>query len=259
MKLPLYQLDAFASARFRGNPAAVCPLPGWIDEAAMQAIAAENNLAETAFLVGENGRYQIRWFTPVKEVALCGHATLASARVIFDRLSPGLEEVRFDSQSGELRVTRAGELLALDFPSLPGTRCEPPEGMVAALGREPREVLRARNLMAVYASEDEVRGLRPDFDGIANLDAFGVIVTAPGRDVDFVSRYFAPGAGVPEDPATGSAHCTLVPYWAARLGRAKLKGLQVSTRVGEFFCEHLGERVKIAGRVFPYLEGTIEV
>jgi predicted PhzF superfamily epimerase YddE/YHI9 len=259
VKLPLYQLDAFASARFRGNPAAVCPLSQWLDEATMQAIAAENNLSETAFFVAADGGYHIRWFTPVQEVDLCGHATLASARVIFDRLAPELEEVRFTSRSGELRVDRDGDLLALDFPAWPASPGPIPEGFEAAMGRAPREVLRARNLLAVYGSEDEVRGLAPDFERLKRLDAFGVIATAPGSDADYVSRYFAPGAGVPEDPATGSSHCTLIPYWAARLGRNRLRARQVSARGGEFSCELRGDRVRIAGRVVPYLEGTIEV
>jgi predicted PhzF superfamily epimerase YddE/YHI9 len=259
MKLPLYQLDAFAADRFRGNPAAVCPLEEWLDDATLQAIAAENNLAETAFFVGRDGSYHIRWFTPTTEMPLCGHATLASARVIFDRLAPARGEVQFQSRSGELRVARDGELLALDFPALPGTPCSVPDGFAAAMSLAPRELLCARNLLAVYGSEEEVRGLKPDFDAEKRLDAIGVIATAPGSDVDYVSRYFAPGAGVPEDPATGSAQCTLVPYWAARLGRTRLRSRQVSARVGEFSCELRGDRVKIAGRVVPYLEGTIEV
>ena len=263
MKLPIYQVDAFAGEVFRGNPAAICPLDAWLPEATMQSIAAENNLAETAFFVprpaGAAGEYDLRWFTPETEVDLCGHATLASAFVLFRSADRTRDAVTFHTRSGPLTVRRDGEGLAMDFPSRPPVACEAAAGLAEALGRPPREVLKSRDLMAVYDTEDEVRGLAPSFDGIRALGVFGVIATAPGRDVDFVSRFFAPLMGVPEDPATGSAHCTLTPYWAKRLGKSRLRARQISTRVGELWCEDLGERVKISGHAVQYLEGTIEV
>lgn len=259
MKIALYQVVAFTSRVFAGNPAAVCPLEAWLPETTMQAIAAENNLSETAFFVGRGGEYAIRWFTPATEVDLCGHATLASAHVILSVLEPGLPAVRFSSQGGPLRVLRQAELLALDFPSRAPVPCAPPPELAAALGRAPREAWQARDLMAVYDSEDDVRSLRPDMARVAALATFAVIATAPGSDCDFVSRFFAPSKGVPEDSVTGSAHCTLVPYWAKRLGRSSLRARQVSPRGGELLCEDRGERVLIAGRAVTYLTGTIEV
>jgi len=266
MKLPIYQIDAFANAVFAGNPAAVCPLERWLPDETMQSIAAENNLAETAFLVpradgaGPGTRdYDLRWFTPEAEVDLCGHATLASGHVVFTTLEPGRGSVTFHSKSGPLTVRREGELLAMDFPSRPGVRCDPPPGLVEALGRSPDEVWKARDLMAVFDGEHAVRGLSPSFPGIRALGVFGVIVTAPGSQVDFVSRFFAPLMGIPEDPVTGSAHCTLVPYWAARLGKSRLTARQVSARGGELRCEDLGARVSMAGRAVQYLEGRIEI
>lgn len=259
MKIPIYQVDAFTSRVFSGNPAAVCPLEAWLPDPTLQAIAAENNLSETAYLVGRGGEYAIRWFTPATEVDLCGHATLASAHVVFSRLETGLAELHFSSRSGPLSVTRDGDLLSLDFPARPPAPCPAPAGLAEALGQPPRQVLAARDLMAVYDDEGVVRGLRPDMGRIAALDTFAVIVTAPGRDCDFVSRFFAPAKGVPEDPVTGSAHCALIPYWSRRLGKARLHARQVSARGGELYCELRGDRVAIAGRAAPYLEGTIEV
>jgi PhzF family phenazine biosynthesis protein len=259
MKIPMYQVDAFTSRPFGGNPAAVCPLQAWLDDRTMQAIATENNLSETAFLVGGGGRYDLRWFTPLVEVNLCGHATLASAFVIFEHLEPSLEAVTFRSQSGELRVTRSGGRLTLDFPAWPPARCEEPEAVARALGAAPREVWASQDYMAVYDSEDEVRRLEPAMERVAALDRFALIATAPGRTADFVSRFFAPRQGVPEDPVTGRAHCTLVPYWARRLGRPQLHALQLSRRGGELFCEDRGDRVAIGGHAVQFLEGTIEV
>lgn len=259
MKIPIYQVDAFTATTFGGNPAAVCPLPEWIDEKLMQSIAAENNLAETAFFVPKNGGYEIRWFTPSTEVDLCGHATLASAFVIFEKVKPGLDRVDFASKSGPLHVSRRDGRIALDFPARPAKPCDAPNGLVRALGAMPAELLLAQSYLAVFPSEKDVRNLSPDFAGIAALDAFGVIVTAPGSDVDFVSRFFAPKQGIPEDPVTGGAHCTLVPYWSERLGKTKLRARQVSKRVGELWLEHAGDRVLIAGDAAPYLEGTIVV
>jgi len=260
MKLRLFQVDAFASRAFAGNPAAVVPLESWLEDATLQAIAAENNLSETAFFVPEGDGFEIRWMTPSDEVDLCGHATLASAWVLFNVLEPSRGAVSFRSKSGPLGVTADGDKLALDFPSRPP---EPAAGSLPAvadaLGAPPRAVLAARDYLAVFADEDEVRALRPDMARTAALDRMAVIATAPGRDCDFVSRFFAPAVGIPEDPVTGSAHSTLVPYWAARLGRQRLFARQVSARGGELWCEDRGGRVSIAGRAVLYLEGTVTI
>ena len=257
MKIPLFQVDAFTAELFKGNPAAVCPLPEWLPDPLLQSIAAENNLSETAFFVRRGSRYELRWFTPAVEVDLCGHATLASAFVIFQRQEPDAEEAVFDTRSGELRVRRQGELLAMDFPARPPSPCAEPPGLAEALGASPREVWRSRDLLAVFDSEAAVRELAPKFDLLRRLDTFAVIVTAPGEQVDFVSRFFAPRAGVDEDPVTGSAHCTLVPYWAGRLAKSELHARQVSHRGGELWCEDHGARVTIKGRCVLYLEGHI--
>ncbi|MBS0336711.1 MAG: PhzF family phenazine biosynthesis protein [Proteobacteria bacterium] len=257
MKLPFYQVDAFTNRVFGGNPAGVCPLDSWLDYDVMQAIAAENNLAETAFFVAGPDRYHLRWFTPTTEVDLCGHATLASAWVLFEQLGIKGSEVSFDTRSGVLTVRKSGDLLSMDFPSRPGAPATAPAGLEAGLGINATEVLKARDYMVVFDSEEEVRAIRPDFAELVKVDTWGIIATAPGKDSDFVSRFFAPGHGVPEDPVTGSSHCTLIPYWAKRLGRSKLKAHQVSARGGELFCEDLGARVSIAGRAALYLEGSI--
>jgi predicted PhzF superfamily epimerase YddE/YHI9 len=259
MRLPIYQVDAFASEVFRGNPAAVCPLDRWLATERMQAIAAENNLSETAFFVPGRDGYDLRWFTPTLEVDLCGHATLASAYVVFDRLLPDARTVRFSTRSGMLEVSRDADLLVLDFPTLPAAPCVAPKALIDGLGVRPREVLRAKNYLAVFDSEHEVRALKPDMGLIAGLEPYALIVTAPGADADFVSRFFAPGHGVPEDPVTGSAHCTLVPYWAKRVGKSDLYARQVSARGGELFCADKGSRVAIGGRAVLYLEGAIYV
>jgi PhzF family phenazine biosynthesis protein len=260
MKLRLFQVDAFASRVFAGNPAAVVPLDSWLDDATLQAIAAENNLAETAFFVPEGDDFRIRWLTPAAEVDLCGHATLASAWVVFNVLEPGRSAVRFRSKSGPLGVSAEGDRLALDFPSRPPAAADGSFAAVAAaLGARPQAVLAARDYLALFADEAEVRALRPDMARTAALDRMAVIATAPGDDCDFVSRFFAPAVGVPEDPVTGSAHATLVPYWSTRLGRRRLFARQVSARGGELWCEDRGERVSIAGRAVPYLEGTLTI
>lgn len=260
-ELPLYQVDAFARRVFEGNPAAVVPLEDLLPDGVLQSIAAENNLAETAFFIRSGGEYKLRWFTPETEVDLCGHATLASAFVIFEFLEPDSASVVFDTCSGRLTVERRGALLAMDFPSRPPEFVEPCPGLAEALGGEPKEIWASRDYMVVYPSEDEVRALRPDFRRLAEADRFAVIATAPAQTqgYDFVSRFFAPAAGVPEDPVTGSAHCTLVPYWAQRLGKRKLRARQVSRRGGELECEWKGDRVEIAGRAVLYLKGTITV
>jgi len=260
MKLRLYQIDAFASRVFAGNPAAVVPLDAWIDDATLQGIATENNLAETAFLVGGQGEYEIRWMTPAAEVDLCGHATLASAWVVFNVLEPNRTEVAFRSKSGPLGVVAEGDRLALDFPSRPPRPSDAhAESLGEALGCAPALALSSRDLMAVYEREEDVRSLVPDMRKVAAFDVTGVMATAPGNECDFVSRFFAPAFGIPEDPVTGSAHCTLVPYWAMRLGKTTLRARQISPRGGELFCELRGDRVAIAGRAVKYLQGTIEV
>jgi predicted PhzF superfamily epimerase YddE/YHI9 len=257
MKLPLYQVDAFTGDIFHGNPAAVCPLDEWLDDAVLQAIAAENNLSETAFFVPLGENYRLRWFTPVSEVDLCGHATLASAFVVFTHLDSGREEVVFETRSGPLGVVRAGDALSMDFPVLRASPCAPPGDLIVGLGAEPRAVLAADDYMAVFDDESAVRALHPEMEPLRRLDRRGVIATAPGDSADFVSRFFAPKAGIPEDPVTGSAHCTLVPYWSARLGRRALHARQVSMRGGEIECEDRGERVKLTGKAVQYFEGTI--
>ena len=259
MKIPIYQVDAFASKLFAGNPAAVCPLESWPDGRTMQSIAAENNLAETAFFVRKGDTYELRWFTPALEVDLCGHATLASAFVVFEYLDRAAESVRFQTLSGELVVRRRDDLLVLDFPSRPPKQCGPDAALAAALGAPPNELWESRDYMAVYEKEDDVLALAPNMRALAAVGHFAVIVTAPGRTADFVSRFFAPGSGIDEDPVTGSAHCTLVPYWAKRLGKDDLYALQVSARGGELFCGDRGARVEIAGRAVAYLEGIIKV
>jgi PhzF family phenazine biosynthesis protein len=261
MRNPLYQVDAFADGAFTGNPAAVCPLDAWLPDDLMQSIAAENNLSETAFFVPEGEGYRLRWFTPTTEVDLCGHATLASGFVVFRWLRPGLGSVTFQTQqAGSLTVARDGELLALDFPSRPAAPCAMSEKLAAALGRRPVSLLAARDYLAVYDSAEDIAALSPDFAAIAELDRFAMIVTAPGAGgVDFVSRFFAPARGVNEDPVTGSAHCTLIPYWAERLGKDRLQARQLSRRGGALSCALHGDRVTIAGRAVLYLEGTITI
>lgn len=258
MKLPLWQVDAFAARRFAGNPAAVVPLAAWLSDDVLQAIAAENNLAETAYLVAQGDDYAIRWFTPTAEVPLCGHATLASAWVVMNRLEPGRERVTFHSKSGPLTVAREGERLSMDFPAMALDGAAEHPGIVAALGARPRALFRGFLWLAEYDSEAQVRALAPDFAALGKIDAHGVIVTARGTDCDFVSRFFAPAIGIPEDPVTGSAHCRLVPYWAQKLGKTTLFARQVSARGGELWCELKGERVVMAGHAALYLEGTIE-
>jgi PhzF family phenazine biosynthesis protein len=259
MELPLYQVDAFASRLFAGNPAAVCPLSRWLPDATMQAIGAENNLSETAFFVPRNGDYDLRWFTPTIETDLCGHATLASGFVVMTRLAPGRSEVRFHTKSGLLVVTRRGDRFALELPAQPPVPVAMPARFLDALGRKPAQVLAATKYLAVYESEADVAALRPDLAVLADIDRDGVVATAPGRDCDFVSRYFAPHAGIPEDPVTGSAHCTLVPYWSKRLGKQTLQARQISRRGGELSCEDRGERVSVAGNAVLYFEGKIHV
>jgi len=260
-KVQIFQIDAFADTVFRGNPAAVCPLESWLDDSVLQAIAAENNLSETAFFVGRDGRYQLRWFTPRCEVDLCGHATLASAFVLFNELGLTGERVQFDTVSGPLWVVRDGRYLTMDFPSLPLLPCSnPPAALVEGLGAEPAEVFSVetdKNYYAVLENEAAVRSIRPDLAMVESLHPYGVAVTAAGKDVDCVSRYFAPGYGIAEDPVTGSIHCALAPYWGARLNKTRIVARQLSERGGELICENRGGRVHLSGRAVKYLEGAI--
>lgn len=259
MKLKIYQIDAFTSKVFSGNPAAVIPLDDWIDDNIMQNIAQENNLAETAFFIREEDGYYIRWFTPSSEIDLCGHATLASAFVIFNYVNTNADKINFSSKSGPLFVSKQNEKIILDFPSVPPNVCEIPDLLFKALGTKPALVMSCNNYFIVYDSEDEIATIQPDFDLLMKLDLQGVIVTAPGKDVDFISRYFAPKVGIPEDPVTGSAHCTLTPYWSKRLNKSQLTAKQISRRGGELFCEDAKDRIKISGRAVEYLQGTIVI
>ena len=262
MRLPIYQVDAFADVVFAGNPAAVVPLEAWLPDATLLAIAAENNLAETAFFVRDGDACELRWFTPMVEVDLCGHATLATAFVLATVLEPGRQRFAFATrQAGELTVTREGERFVLDFPARPPVPLDPHPDLLPALGGPaPVAVLGGRDYLVVYDDAATVRALTPDMTRLAGLDRFAVSVTAPGEDgVDFVSRFFAPAKGIPEDPVTGSAHCALIPYWAQRLGKATLSARQVSARGGNLACELTGDRVKIGGTAVLYLEGVIHV
>jgi PhzF family phenazine biosynthesis protein len=259
MKLPYYEVSAFTTNPFGGNPAGVCPLDSWLPDDVLQGIAANNNLAETAFTVPRGNDFDLRWFTPTIEMDLCGHATLAAASVLFNERRLRGDNVRFHSRSGVLTVSRENDQLTLDFPSRPPTPCTAPEALTRGLGAAPKEVMKARDYLATFADEAEVRGLKPDFAVLKTLDCLGIIAAAPGSDCDFVSRFFAPGAGVDEDPVTGSAHCTLIPYWSQRLGKTKMFARQVSARGGELFCELVGDRARIGGQAALYLRGEIQV
>jgi PhzF family phenazine biosynthesis protein len=260
MRIPIYQVDAFSDELFRGNPAAICPIDKWLPDQTLQAIAAENNLAETAYYVPNGKGYKLRWFTPGAEVDLCGHATLASAHIIMQvRREITGTSVSFETKSGELIVSRDGDLYSMDFPSRPPLECAVDPNLIDALGAKPALILGARDYFCVFDTEAALRALKPNMEKLIQIDRFGFIATAPGRDCDFVSRFFAPGKGVPEDPVTGSAHCTLIPYWSKRLGKKKLHARQISKRGGELWCEDRGERVTIAGKAVKFLEGEIEV
>jgi PhzF family phenazine biosynthesis protein len=259
MKIPIYQIDAFADRVFAGNPAAVCPLREWLDDAVLQAVAQENNLSETAFFVPEDEGYHIRWFTPVAEVDLCGHATLGTAYLILHELEPSLNRVIFRSRSGILSVHREGDTLAMDFPAQPPNPCDMPPAMPQALGMTPMEVLASEDYFVVLPNEEDVAATKPDFIRLKELELRGIIVTAKGNQADFVSRFFAPKLGIDEDPVTGSAHCALTPYWADRLGKSTLRAHQLSKRGGTLYCEDRGDRVVIAGKAVKYLEGHITI
>lgn len=262
MRIPIWQVDAFTDQVFAGNPAAICALEQPLPDLTLAAIAAENNLSETAFLRPEGDGFAIRWFTPTIEVDLCGHATLASAHVVFRHLAPDRRSVTFRSASGPLTVTRLEDgLLEMTFPRRPPHPAPPPAALIRAIGREPVETQRERDYYAVLESEEQVRTLVPDLAAVAQLPGHGLVVTAPASTpgCDFASRFFAPQAGIPEDPVTGSVHCTLTPYWAARLGRARLEALQVSARGGRLWLEDRPTAVAIAGRTAEYLAGAIEL
>jgi PhzF family phenazine biosynthesis protein len=266
VKITLFQVDAFTEKIFSGNPAAVCPLTHWLEEKQMLAIAAENNLSETAFFVPQEEAYALRWFSPKSEVQLCGHATLATAFVIFDFLRPGTTSVRFHTWSGPLDVKKEGDYLAMDFPLLPVRPCDSvPKALLDGLNPSPSVVLESgvtaaeRNYFAVYESEKDVRDAMPDLPVLETLHPAGVCITAPGEQVDFVSRYFAPSYGIPEDPVTGSTHCSLGPYWSDRLKKSILRARQLSSRGGEVLVEPRGSRVTLRGKAALYLVGEISI
>lgn len=257
MKIPMYQVDAFTDEIFRGNPAAICILNEWLDEKLMQNIAMENNLSETAFCIVKDDICELRWFTPEEEIDLCGHATLATAYVIFEILHYPNEVVKFTTKSGVLTVEKQGEIMTMEFPSREGVKVEVTEELIKGLGKKPKEVYKSRDLMVVYENEQDIKSLNPDMEGLKLVDAFGIIVTAKGESSDFVSRYFAPSCGVPEDPVTGSAHCTLIPYWSKVLRKNKMIAHQLSKRGGALECEYAGDKVRISGKAKLFFKGEI--
>lgn len=259
MKLKLYQIDAFADRVFEGNPAAVCPLDSWLSDDILQYIAAENNLSETAFFVASGDRFHIRWFTPVREVRLCGHATLATAYLLFNIMNCSQEVLQFESQSGTLTVRRDGQWLVMDFPAQPAQSCDVPPVIAQAIDVAPLLCLKGEDYLVVYQSEEEVRRAQPNMDLLKQLDLRGLAITARGNDHDFVCRFFAPNYGIDEDPVTGSAYTQLAPYWSSLLGKSVLHARQLSRRGGEVRCAMQGSRVEIAGKGRMYLEGTIHI
>ncbi len=259
MKIPLYQIDVFTDGVFKGNPAAVCPLKEWLDKDTMLSIAAENNLSETAFFVSNGDFFELKWFSPKIEIDLCGHATLATAYVIFNYLKPDINIVKFMTNSGELTVSRNDNMLIMNFPSSKSEPVKIPQKLIDGLQATPIETLKSRDYLAVFNSEEVIRSIKPDFEILNELDCLGIIISAVGNDSDFVSRFFAPGAGINEDPVTGSAYTTLIPYWSNKLGKKELHAFQVSERQGEVFCKDLGERVEISGQAITYLIGEIEI
>jgi len=261
MKIKIYQIDAFSDQVFRGNPAAVCILDNWLDESTMQLIAAENNLAETAFVVPKGRNYAIRWFTPKSEVDLCGHATLASAHVLFNYYNYKFHSIKFESMaSGELLVTKDGQKLVLDFPADQIEKVAPPDSLLKAIGGKPIETYRGKtDFLLIFDSQSTIELLKPDFKQLSKVNTRGIIVSARGEKFDFVSRFFAPQVGIDEDPVTGSAHTTLTPYWANKLNKTKLTAQQLSKRKGELVCVWDGDRVKISGSAVTYMIGEIEI
>ena len=259
MEISLYQIDAFASKLFEGNPAAVCPLEAWLPDELMQSIAAENNLSETAFFVPKGNGFHIRWFTPVSEVDLCGHATLATAFVLFNILGYEKDKIQFDSKSGILAVSRDDEYLVMDFPAQPPAPCDIPEEIVQAFDTTPIECLQSEDVIAVFEREIDVERANPDFELLKKLEPRGVIITAKSARYDFVARFFAPKYGIPEDPVTGSAYTQLAPYWASKIGKKKFRVKQLSSRGGELICEVVDDRVFISGKAIEYLRGKIRI
>jgi PhzF family phenazine biosynthesis protein len=253
--LPIYQVDAFTSNLFAGNPAAVCPLETWLPDEIMQKLAAENNLNETAFFIKEGEGYHLRWFTPEFEIDLCGHATLASAFVLFNYLDYAAEVIKFSTKSGELEVIKKGDLIELNFPSLMPEQCEVPEALLKGINFPPSKVLKSRDYFLVYEEEALIKQIVPDFNYLNQLDTVGVIVTAASDKVDFVSRFFVPNSVIGEDPVTGSAHCNLIPYWAKELNKTTLTAKQLSARGGELFCQDQGDRVTMSGKAVLYIKG----
>ncbi|HPJ01661.1 MAG TPA: PhzF family phenazine biosynthesis protein [Candidatus Limiplasma sp.] len=253
-----YVVDAFADRLFSGNPAGVCVLDGPMDSALMQSIAFENNLAETAFFYPDGDVYRLKWFTPVAEIDLCGHATLASAYVVMRFVEPDAREVRFETLSGRLTVTREGEVLTLNFPSRRPVPCAVPEGLEKALGVKILEAHSSRDMLCLVESEAVLKSIRPDYQALAAIHGpLGFVVTAKGDTYDFVSRFFAPNTGIDEDPVTGSTHTNLIPFWSERLGKTKMTAAQLSSRGGVLYCENCGERVKIGGTAVCYLQGEL--
>ena len=259
MTLKLYQIDAFATKVFEGNPACVMPLISWLDDALMQKIAMENNLSETAFFVPKGEDFEIRWFTPSKEVNLCGHATLASAYVLFELLDYDRDSIVFHSKSGALHIKRENDLISMDFPSEPPISCKTPSAIIEAFGIEPVEVLKSVDYIVVFENETDIRAIKPNYEALKKLDLRGVCITTTDTKYDFVSRFFAPNYGVDEDSVTGSAYTQLMPYWTKRLGKDKLFSKQVSMRGGELMCEHKGERIMIAGKCVSYMVGDVQI
>ena len=259
MRIPYFQVNAFTKEPFRGNPAGVCMLEEWLSDDVLQRIAAENNLSETAFFITEGDRFRLRWLTPTVEVDLCGHATLVTAAVLFFELGCNENAIPFETKSGIVLASRRGDLIELDFPSRPPKRCVPPKELLQALGAEPREVYLSRDYLVVLESEEVLRFLEPDMNLLRKLDRDGVIVTTRGADCDFVSRYFAPHLGIPEDPVTGAAHCTLIPFWSERIGKKEMFARQVSQRGGELFCRFEKDRVAIGGNAVIYKRGEIQI
>jgi len=259
MRVRYFQINAFTSSAFGGNPAGVCVLEHWLSDELLSRIAAENKLSETAFFTKEEDSFHLRWFTPTIEVDLCGHATLATAHALFSELGHEAAPLTFKTRSGVLGAQKRRDFIELDFPSRPPAPCATPDKLVRALRRRPREVLKSRDYVAVFDSAAEVAAVNPDMDLVSRLDCLGVIVTARSDTADFVSRFFAPQAGVPEDPVTGSAHCSLIPFWAERLAKDELVARQISRRGGELFCRNLGDRVGIGGRAAVYLRGELEI
>ncbi len=261
MQLQIFQVDAFTDKTFGGNPAAVCPLEFWLPDSLLQKIALENSVAETAFFISSNDGYEIRWFTPEIEMDLCGHATLASAHVIVKHLQPQISAIKFYSKSGVLTVAVENELLTMDFPSRTPIKTDLPQIILDAIQVVPVEVLKSRDYVLVFETEEVIRRIQPDRELLnqINIDPGGIVVTAKGNKVDFVSRFFTPQASIFEDPVTGSAHCSLIPYWSKRLEKKSMVALQLSSRIGQIQCRDLGERVLISGNAVTYLEGKITV